>query len=92
VADRCVCGLTLDPPLDQGYWWPSVDEPDKDLSVVVRHTEHPTYRRAVRADGGWIERGASVDGTGRSEPIPWVRVGTCWAGTEHPVTRVPSEV
>jgi hypothetical protein len=91
VADRCECGLPRDPPLDQDYWWPTVDQADPGLSTVVRHTEHPTYRRAVRADSGWIERGVSVDGTGRSEPIPWESVGRCWAGFEHPVTWPPSE-
>ena len=88
VADTCDCGLTLGPPREQDYWWPSLDQPDKDLHIVVRHTEHPTYRRALRADRGWIERGASVEGTGRCEPIPWERVGTCGAGTEHPVVAV----
>jgi hypothetical protein len=69
-ADKCACGLTLDPPRERDYWWPSVDQPDKDLSVVVRHTEHPTYRRAIRADSGWIERGCSVEGTGTAGLIP----------------------
>jgi hypothetical protein len=85
VADKCDCGLTLDPPLERDYWWPSIDQPDDNLHTVVRHTEHPTYRRAVRIPGGWLERGASVDGTGTPGPIPWDRVGRCWAGEEHPV-------
>jgi hypothetical protein len=85
VTDKCDCGLTLNPPLDQDYWWPSLDQPDDNLHIIVRHTEHPTYRRAIRADGGWVERGCSVEGTGTAGLIPWERIGLCWAGTEHPV-------
>ncbi|HZD14069.1 MAG TPA: hypothetical protein VE196_02840 [Pseudonocardiaceae bacterium] len=85
MAGKCNCGLPFDPPSEGDYYWPSIESPDADVSTVVRYTEHPTYRRAVRADGGWIERGASVEGTGTPELIPWGRVGFCWAGTEHPV-------
>jgi hypothetical protein len=91
VADKCRCGLPLDPPLERAYWWLSIHQPDGDLRVIVRHTEHPTYRRAERHNGGWRERGASVDGIGTWGLIPWERVGMCWAGFEHPVTRPPSE-
>lgn len=86
VADRCECGLPLDPPLDQDYYWPSIDSPDPKLSTVVRYGEHPTYRRAVLVPSGWMKRGVSVDGSGRpSAIVPWERVGMCWAGTEHPI-------
>jgi hypothetical protein len=88
VADKCDCGLPLDPPAEGDYYWPSIDRPDADVSTVVRYTEDPTYRRVIRADGGWVERGASVDGTGTPGPIPWERVGTCWADTKHPVVAV----
>jgi hypothetical protein len=44
-----------------------------------------TGRPVPESPDGWIERGASVDGTGTPELIPWARVGFCWAGTEHPV-------
>jgi hypothetical protein len=91
VADRCECGLPFDPPSGGEYYWPSLEQPDDDVSTAVRYREHPTYRRAVRADGGWMERGASVEGTGSPGLIPWDRVGMCWAGTEHPVVAVWSE-
>ena len=41
VADKCACGLTLDPPLDQDYWGPSLDPPEDSLHTVVRHTDTP---------------------------------------------------
>ena len=88
VSDRYGCGLPLDPPSGGDYHWPSLEQPEGDVSAVVRYMEHPTYRRAVRADGGWMERGASVDGTGTPGLIPWERVGMCWAGAEHPVVAV----
>jgi hypothetical protein len=85
VVDRCECGLPLDTPRNADYLWPSMEQPDPDVSTVVRYGEHPTYRRAIRADGGWMEHGCSVDGTGTPGLISWGRVGVCWAGTEHPV-------
>jgi hypothetical protein len=86
VADRCECGLPLDPPLDQDYYWPSVDAPDPELSIVVRYGEQPAYRRAVLVPSGWMKRGVSVDGSGwPSAVVPWGQVGRCWAGEEHPV-------
>ena len=88
MADRCEYGLPLDPPAQGDYLRPCFEQPDADISTVVRNGEHPNYRRAVRADGGRIERGASVDGTGTSGLIPWKRVGRCWTGTQHPVVAV----
>ena len=86
MADCCECLLPLDPPLDQDYWWPSIDRPDDTLSTVVRYGEHPTYRRAVRVPAGWMLRGASVERPGRPDVIlPWRRVGMCGADTEHAV-------
>jgi hypothetical protein len=85
VADKCECGLPLDPPAKGDYYWASIEPPDDDLSTVVRYKEHLTYRRVVRIPSGWMERGSSVDGIGTPGPIPWDRVGRCWAGEEHPV-------
>ena len=86
---RCTCGLTFDPPEDQKWWQPTADwEPSAEVRTVVRYGEPPTYRRAVRVDGGWMERGVLVDGTGRPGVIPWERVGHCWAGGTHPVVAV----
>jgi hypothetical protein len=88
VADRCECGLPLDPPEDQDYWWPTIDEPDRDVHTVTRYGEHPTYRRVIREELGWRERGCSVDGTGTPGLIQWERVGRCWVGQSHPVVAV----
>lgn len=91
MADRCECGLPLDPPQNRDYWWPSVDAPDADINVIIRYGESsPEFRRAVRESYGWRERGIAVDGTGTPGTIPWERVGHCWAGTEHPVIAVTS--
>jgi hypothetical protein len=86
VADRCDCGLPLDPPVDGDYWWPPIDQPDETLSTVVRYREHPSYRRAVRVPSGWMLRGASVERPDQPTVIlPWNRVGMCWADQEHAV-------
>jgi hypothetical protein len=86
VADRCDCGLPLDPPAEGDYYWASIEPPDADLSTVVRYGEHPTYRRAVRVPSGWIVRGTAVERPGRPDVIlRWERLGMCWADTEHPV-------
>jgi hypothetical protein len=86
VADRCECGLPLDPPTEGGYYWASLEQPDDDLATVVRYGEHPRYRRAVRVPAGWMLRGASVERPGRPDVIlRWECIGMCWADTEHPV-------
>jgi hypothetical protein len=70
---------------------PAADEdPSWRVRAVVRYTEDPVLRRAVRVDGGWMERGALVDGTGRPSAIPWERVGSCWADRSHPVVAIES--
>ena len=87
MADKCDCGLPLDPPAEGDYYWAAIEPPDDDLlSTVVRYGEHPTYRRAVRVPAGWMMRGTSVERPGRPDVIlRWNRVGMCSVGTEHPV-------
>ena len=65
------------------------DDPGPSVSVVVRYGEDPVLRRAVRVDGGWAEHGAMVNFyQDITPPMPWRRVGTCWADTSHPVVAV----
>ncbi|HEY4005068.1 MAG TPA: hypothetical protein VGM60_07765 [Pseudonocardia sp.] len=91
MADKCDCGLWLDPPVDADYYWPSLEQADADVKILTRFGEHPTYRRVERHASGWRERGSSVDGTGTPGPIPWDRVGMCWAGYEHAVVYIKKE-
>ena len=89
MADQCDCGLPLDPPENQDYYWPAIDKPDPQVGTVVRYGEKPAYRRAVRVPSGWMKRGTSVDGSGRpSAIVAWTAVGRCWAGEEHAVVAV----
>jgi hypothetical protein len=56
------------------------------VRVVVRYGEAPELRRAERVKNGWTEHGAKVNFyRDRTPPMPWAEVGTCWAGTHHPV-------
>ena len=92
ITDACECGLPLKPPASGEYWLPELDdEPNPRVLVVVRLSEPPELRRAVRrSDGtGWCEHGAMVRFYhDRTPPMPWHRVGTCWAERSHPVTRI----
>lgn len=91
--DECRCFLPLKPPESGDWCRPDIDEdPGRPwVNVVVRYDEDPSFRRAVRLrDGsGWVEKGAGVafyeDIT---PPMPWKRVGTCWAEIPHPVVPV----
>lgn len=70
-------------------WQPLTDgPPGPEVETVVRWTEDPILRRAVRIPSGWVERGVMVDGTGRPTPLPWDRTGRCWAGGAHKVVAV----
>ena len=73
-------------------WQPIFDEPPRPrIWTVVRWTEDPVLRRAVRIPSGWVERGTMVDGTGRPTPILWERTGRCWAEGAHWVVAVAVE-
>ncbi|MGH3586259.1 MAG: hypothetical protein ACRDQ0_08025 [Pseudonocardia sp.] len=89
MADRCDCFLPTDPPDDGSEWWqPTLDDEPDDVKAVARVGEDPTLRRAVRrADGsGWSEEGALVNFYREiTPPMPWNRVGWCWAEMSHPV-------
>lgn len=89
VADICECFLPIDLPLGVEWWRPELDEdPGRRVRAVVRFGEDPSLRRAVRLkDGsGWIEEGAMVNFyQDITPPMPWVRVGRCWADRPHPV-------
>ena len=40
----------------------------------------------ARAGSGWVEEGAMVNFyKAITPPMPWARVGTCWADVSHPV-------
>lgn len=90
--NRCECFLDTEPPYGVKWWQPTLDDnPGPHVRAVVRIGEDPTLRRAVRlADGsGWIEEGALVNFYKEiTPPMPWSRVGTCWAEVSHPVTAV----
>jgi hypothetical protein len=87
-VSKCDCFLPTDPPSDGTEWWqPTIDDdPGPHVKAVVQVGEDPTLRRAVRVDGGWAEYGALVNYyVDITPPMPWSRVGTCWAGVSHPV-------
>jgi hypothetical protein len=75
---RCRCGLDTEPPIMVTWWRPDLDDDPG---------EDPEIRRAVRVPGGWEERGLLVDFyNDLTPPLPWSRVGRCWANNPHPVT------
>ena len=89
---KCRCHLPIKPPASKTYWWlPHLeDEPEDWLRAVARFGEDPRLRRAIRTPTGWIERRPLVAYyEDRTPPMPWWKVGYCWAGTAHPV--VPCE-
>jgi hypothetical protein len=95
VGHVCECGLSLEPPAGEKWWLPPLDiDPGPGVKVVVRYGEPAHLRRAVRrADGsGWCEHGAMVNYYHDiTPPMPWSRVGACWAEKHHPVVAVREE-
>jgi hypothetical protein len=87
--NKCDCGLPTDPPMSGEWWQPTVDDdPDPHVKAVVQVGEDPKFRRAVRREdgSGWSEYGAVAKGYADiTPPMPWSRVGTCWADVSHPV-------
>jgi hypothetical protein len=96
--DLCECGLAFEPPLGAKWWRPDLDiDPGRPVQAVSRAGEGPELRRAIRrrccpsrTDGsGWCEHGAMVNfHHDITPPMPWARVGTCWAEKPHPVVAV----
>jgi hypothetical protein len=87
---KCECFLPTDPPDDGSEWWQPIvdDDPGPKVKAVVQVGEDPKYRCAVRRkDGsGWCEHGATVNYYHDiTPPMPWARVGRCWADVSHPV-------
>ena len=87
--NKCECHLPTDPPAGADWWQPSIDlDPGPKVKAVVQIGEDPKLRRAVRREdgSGWCLHGAMVrcyhDIT---PPMPWSKVGTCWADVSHPV-------
>lgn len=95
TSSTCQCGLSTEPPAGAKWWRPDLDvDPGAPVRAVVRYGEEPELRRAVRRrDGtGWSEYGAMVNYYHDiTPPMGWARVGTCWAGTSHPVVAVHEE-
>lgn len=95
TSDACACGLSTEPPVGAKWWRPDLDtDPGPSVRAVVRCGEEPELRRAIRRqDGtGWAEYGAMVNYYHDiTPPMNWARVGTCWAGTPHPVVAVREE-
>jgi len=85
MADRCRCGLPLDPPNGR-HWWPARDtEPDATVRSVVMVGQQPDHLRAERVDDGWHTRGLLANHAEHTPPRPWSELGRCWAGTKHAV-------
>jgi hypothetical protein len=88
MSAECACGLPLEPPAGTRHWHPTRDIPPATVMTVVRFGQDPALRRAVRvgASAYWTEHGYMVNYyADRTPPMLWVDVGTCWAGTKHPV-------
>lgn len=89
ASRKCDCHLPIDPPEGANWWQPILDDdPGPHVRAVVRIGGKPTLRRAVRLEdgSGWAEEGAMVDYYKEiSPPMPWSRVGKCWANRSHPV-------
>lgn len=89
VADRCRCHLPLNPPAGLTHWWPRRDaEPGPAVRAVAQCGQDPGLLRRVRVVGGWRGAGAAAAYPEHTPPMPWPRVGRCWAGIDHPVADV----
>jgi len=86
----CRCHLSFQPPEDVESWRPERDaDPGPTIRAVALVGQDPTLCRAVRVPIGWSERGDLVNFyLERTPPLPWWRVGECWAGEFHPVVSV----
>jgi len=83
--NHCPCHRALLGP-DQPHWWPLRDpEPGPEVRVVVLYGDHPDFLRMVRVPTGWHAQGAAAPHPDRTPPEPWLAVGRCWAGSQHPV-------
>uniref|UniRef100_UPI003F491CFD hypothetical protein n=1 Tax=Pseudonocardia sp. CA-138482 TaxID=3240023 RepID=UPI003F491CFD len=89
---ECECGLSLEPPPGVKWWRPDLDtDPGPQVNAVARYGELAGLRRAVRRDdgSGWSEYGAMVNYyQDITPPMPWEKVGTCYAEQRHPVVAV----
>ena len=91
MSAECACGLPLEPPAGTKHWHPTRDIPPATVMTVARFGQDPELRRAIRVGGSvyWTEHGYMVNYyADRTPPIRWIEVGTCWAGTRHPVVAV----
>lgn len=87
MSRDCACGLPLEPPAGRRHWHPDLDPEPRGVATVVRYGQPQELRQAVRVEQDkWIETGAMVGYyADRTPPLHWAEVGTCWAGTRHPV-------
>lgn len=83
----CQCFLPTEPSGGVKWWQPNLDDdPGRHVRAVARCGEDPELRRAVRVEGGWVEEGPLVNFYAAiTPPMPWRRVGMCWAERSHPV-------
>ncbi|MGH8965988.1 MAG: hypothetical protein ACRDXB_11775 [Actinomycetes bacterium] len=64
----------------------------REAPAVVRYGDDPAMARWPRAPSGWLQRRARVDHLiGRPPPLPWAKIGECWAKREHAVTPLFSD-
>lgn len=93
MADRCRCGLPVDPPEDTGpHWWPARDpEPLPTVRAVALVGEDAGFLRAERDGTGWRTAGHAAAHPGYAPARMWGELGVCWAGTEHAVVDVTGQ-
>lgn len=58
------------------------------MRAVAQCGQDPGFLRRVRVARGWRTAGAAAAYPEHTPPMPWSRVGLCWAGIDHPVEDV----
>jgi hypothetical protein len=87
---RCQCHRVLSAP-EAPHWFPMRDqEPGAEVRIVAFAEDDPAVLQMVRVLGGWHGQGVAAPHPELTSPEPWVLVGVCWAGRQHPVVDVTS--
>jgi len=86
---QCRCGLPVEVSDEERCWYPEHDpEPGPEVTAVALVGRHPAFHYYEREMGGWQIEGLLAVYGEDMVPITWSEVGTCWAGSRHPVVAV----
>lgn len=92
MSVKCDCHLLLGCPESVKYFRPDHEgDPGRRFRAFARYGDDPMVRRVEREGDSALfrEEGAEVNFyKDITPPMPWERIGLCWAGKAHPVVEV----